>query len=161
VWAVERPFTTGCNGSKGLFRRPGLIGANGQKLSVDGVYDFGRKGDTHSWPLHPTVKRSGLGRRGCRMPCSSLIALFRRPPVCGGSAHRASARCSLVNHGAYCRYRTTSRVASSTSAPNASSERLSEWCKTAVCVSASIDVTHTNAASPRSTVRNSSQWASR
>jgi hypothetical protein len=65
------------------------------------------------------------------------------------------------NRGDYCRYRTTSRVASSTSAPIASSERNSEWCKTAVCVSASIDVTHTNAASPRSTARNSSLWASR
>ena len=40
----------------------------------------------------------------------------------------AGARSSLVNHGDYCRYRTTSRVASSMSAPNASSERLSEWC---------------------------------
>jgi hypothetical protein len=46
-----------------------------------------------------------------------------------------------------------SRVAPSMSAPIAPSESISEWCTTAACVNASIDVTHTNAASSRSRAR--------
>ena len=66
-----------------------------------------------------------------------------------------------INHGDFCRYPTTRRVASSTSVPTASSGSISERRKTAVWASASIDVTHTNAASPKSTMRSSSLWPSR
>jgi hypothetical protein len=109
-----------------------------------------------SWPEHvyPGVRGTRSEYTGRRD--HGIVGLGGGSPT-----PRASSRSSLVNPGDYCRYRTTSRVASSTSVPIAASERISEWCKTAVCVSASIDVAHTNAASSKSTARSSARWPSR
>jgi hypothetical protein len=57
--------------------------------------------------------------------------------------------------GNYCKYPTTKRVVSSVSVLSAFSESISERCKTAVWASASIDVTHMKAASPKSISRSS------
>src|SRR5262245_1911440 len=97
--------------------------------------------------------------------CSMFFQIIRHLPdiirVWRVRQQHPARRKLTINHGDYCRYPTTRRVASSTSVPTASSGSISERCKTAVWASASIDVTHTNAASPKSTLRSSSLWSSR
>src|SRR5262249_46451874 len=103
---------------------------------------------------HHARTQSGVAGR----PEGTLLSVWQDIPADDRRAGlaRGNRDDGPILHGDYRRYPTTRRVTSPTSVPPASSESMSERCKTAVCASASIAVTQTNAASPRSTVRSSS-----
>src|SRR5215510_5406971 len=135
------------------------VGEQNQKRTVRHIGDHQPEGHD-SECVGSCACRVGRSRNRLSLPSLEKLhqnRFWRRT----GQDIREALTAPFVNHDDYCRYPTTRRVASSTSFPTASSDSISERCKTAVWVSASIDVTHTNAASPRSTMRISSRWSSR